>query len=338
MSPAGLPEIGHQLAGRAALTLVPTVQQLLLRHGALMVASKEDLKRILYEIREGAALTTREKKSWEVVFSLLTREGRLRLASPGVTGGVDEAVESLIRTGVEPGRPHVLSISAPHFTTYFAKEEQASVIINTNLEVTTLSALDATEAFVRVKSEASQDVITYGSSRERAWHELFSGLAAHAKRITIFDRFVFRTILERDRSGESEAEHLVWLLDHIDRVARAGTLVTIYGAVGYNGVHASAEQIAAAIANRWSGRSGNISSVELRVSSSSGLQHHDRHITFGDNLGFDAPSGFDRLKSAYVPAGGFSFSYKSKNVQIQALRDRESYTEQGHPSVVNVAI
>jgi hypothetical protein len=336
MSPQALIDIGQAVRGRSAVTLLESLQNMLLSHGCVYLASSADAMALLHMIKSSEGLSPQERVQWSTVFAQLKSHGRLRISSASSLLSIDDAPDALslkLRGG------ELSMIAIPRITTFdrlFPDTAGASVVVDNLLEVTTSDAASASSQYQSAQKSVASESFAAGLNRQTVWQELFSEPARLSKTVTVFDRYIFRLLSKRESNGDAAREHIQWFLESLDQVAPNNTAVFVYGSLGHSGISADAQAVASILSKRWTKRAGRISQVTLIASTAIKHQHHDRHVIFGDSMAFDLPGGLDRLGDTTIPAGGFSYSYKWRNAQLQVLRNRETETVARAPVIVNL--
>ncbi|MGO4300863.1 hypothetical protein [Leifsonia sp. RAF41] len=340
LSPGSLDDISERVAGEYSRGVQRLLIERLRSHGALVWASRRELTATLDLIRAGDGLTEGEKKEWSDLLIWLKQGGRVRLS----VDSDDCALESLTRwsPSVESsfaGRPIVAILSQRIFGRLFPDAQEGLVATSSDFEVATGAMAPFASPFARLQALADLEAYPPGTQREDIWQQLLAPLAARSKQVTIFDRYAFAELFRRRQSGSSEPEHLEWLLKKLDSHAPRGTVVKVFGSVGYghggSAVPQPPGQIAAALLQRMPTRLTRLAGVELHTLTGIHAHPHDRHISFGSTFGLELPSGLDRLAKTQI-SHTFSFGYKWREGQLQALRDREIAVALARPRVTSV--
>ncbi|WP_417503690.1 hypothetical protein [Microbacterium sp.] len=335
LSPNSVVDLGSLKQGSTAPALQATLAEWLQSHGAVLMSSKAEAQALIQTVKNGVDLTESERHRWRELLYWLQRGGRLTVAQPELT-----PLEDSRDLNDAPGslhRPYLAVVSNETFGHLHPDSDEGIVTYPGDLDIATSGAATLSPLFERAKLTANVDVYKPGRSREEVWNEVLRPLAIRTKQVTIFDPYVFSEMYRRDDVSDSSSEHLEWLLAKLNSTAPQGTMVKIFGwrkgtrsAVRPSG--ASPSQIAQLLRQRWSEAPNRVTGVELITLPAGQRFPHDRHIMFGDTTGLELPSGLDRLAQPTL-VQPFSFGYKSKNPQLEALRYRVT-TVQGLSAVV----
>lgn len=258
----------------------------------------------------------------------------MRIARPEYLA-LEEMTRAADAEAISEG-PFVGIVSDTAFDRLFPGNDEGLASVNDEVEIVTGGTLSRSARLDAAQSLAVREVYEKGRNRESIWTDLFRPLAMRSKRIVLFDRYAFAELHRRNAANNSLPEHLEWLLTKLDASAQQGALVKIFGSTGYGSggsqVPADPNITAELLSRRWRSRSGRLSGVELVTLPSISAFPHDRHAMFGDTTGLELPSGLDRLAKPFTN-NLFSYAYKWRNEQMQALRNRLTQVESSRPQV-----
>ena len=332
LSPEALVDIsansGNSFAARALWeSLVRTFRA----HGTLLVTSAGELDRFI-ALTKDPQLTVDERKRLAALIVQLRKENRLEAASPALEGPLDQVANTAALQALQGGEPLVVVLPRETFQKLSPDNLEGVARLANTLETAVGETLPLTETIQQFTKREDAQHYPINTPREQVWRELFSPLARRFNRVTILDRYLLTELTNRESRGGTwrDEEHLGWLLQKLDRESPEGTRVVIYTQLDdprdntYGPV--SAEGALDMIDRNWKrGSEGRINAIELYGVRWRPKQHpHNRHIRFGDALGYKLDEGLDRLAARQISYdSGFNYTYVWKGEQMRKLRADE---------------
>lgn len=334
LSPTSLADVSKAKLGPHGMALQRTMGDWLRSHGSIIFATARDASEFVRLVKTEGEFSEAERKEWSALLTWLRGGGRLGVAQPAYAGldGLTDA--AAVDAGI-PHRPFIAVVSHSVFDQLYPGNTDGWAPTAPDLDVTISATVSLTRLVSRTQAVAARESYAAGIDREAVWDELLRSLASQSKRVTLFDRYIFAKMCQRDGNGDATPEHLEWLLDKLSVHAPQGTFVKVYGATGYQTVPKDAAAVAHLLNARWTPTGNRLAGVELVTLKAPQWLPHDRHMTFGETMGLELPSGLDRLASPHLH-DTFSFGYKWRNEQLQSLRDRVSRVDHRHPVVTKV--
>ncbi|MCS5723468.1 hypothetical protein N1029_15825 [Herbiconiux sp. CPCC 203406] len=337
LSPRTLVEISAQLRGPSSKTLNHSLWNALRAHGSIVFATREDVSAVAALARD-ESLSPTEQRNWQAVLAQLRSEGRIRIANPALVCNIDAISTADQVKGLRGSLPLLAVFANETFRRLFPQDVEGVATSNAGFEAATGETASISSSIQHVEALAATERFARGTARNDVWSKLFLPLARTSKTVTIFDRYIFSELWKRHQSREPAAEHIEWFLTKLDAVAPKNTTVTIYGAADFDYQPRAIDSIAAVLGKRWSPkRTGRVVEVDLRALPRWGRgDPHNRHLRFGDMVGYELPEGMDRLQSPSLEIGeGFTFGYKWRPEQIASFRDREAAVDGARSRVSN---
>lgn len=326
ISPSVVTEISKSELGAYAAMVQEQLGSTLDRHGVLFQLSAHERQRLL-ELLKGDKLMPDEQKRWIELLVRLNKSGRFTTAAPSVIESWSDLTDDHKVSGLEQFAPILSLISGTDFKRLFPDDPSIHTV-NDTVEITTAASLSMSRQYAKLESLREDGAFRAGTCREDVWAALLKPLVQVSRHITIFDRFFYARIWERDDPFRGSPEHLIWLLERINDTIPAGGEVVLIGEAGKHPKRALAlpnnpQQILDYVGDAIREQFDRIGSIELNVYSGQAKMHHDRHIRFSTGHAIEIPPGFDRFAKPELYES-VSFTYRHSNNSIQELIARES--------------
>jgi len=328
LEPAALFDISVEHIAQAAAPLQRLVREAIQAYGYLVVSNSNELREFS-ELVKSSALSQQERQLWDGMLSELTKAKRVRVLRPELANELSVAASAsdLVAHAALAGES-VLVLSAEHFGSVFPTSADGASIIDARTTVSTPMVLTEVQPIDRARQLERTGNHPRGTTREQIWDDLFASPARKFSRVEIFDRYLFGELSDRDRrwNHRQPEEHLIWFLDKLDRSATSGMQVRLYGELGDRGIPARAEEMSDLLLNRWERRGTGISTIEVAGARWAGPERqHNRHVRFGESLGYMLFEGLDRLRSPTVDfSEGFSWGYRWAPLSVVEMVQRET--------------
>ena len=335
MHPESIVDICASRVGWDAAGLERDFQSLLRAHGRILLASRQEFGRLMEILKDPGLLSAGEQARWTALLGSLRTDGRMALLDPTAPEGIDEFGRlQHIENTVDHLRAAAV-ISRDSFAALAPEAVRGDTTTEGGLGVAIASAASDLAAFASAQAHSGRLTFSGGTARDDVWKALFAPVASHSRRVVVHDRYLLKALVNHHRSHDSSVEHLVWFLRRLDGAAQPGTRVKLYAAAELVGFCTNAAEVKEALDTRWPNRSGKLEAIELHLIDHARDQHHDRHIRFGESIGFDLPAGMDRLSKPSLDIdSGFSYHHLWSSGAIADLRNRETLTISKGPLVI----
>lgn len=335
LSPDALLDISAQKGGKFGSRLAwEALSEVLRSHGSLLLSSREEMARFI-DILRGTDLTVDEKKRLTALITKLKKENRIDTANPPLSGPLSRVQTSKDIEELHKMLPLIAVVPGDTFVRLFPENNEGLAHIRDGAEVTVGETVSQATQLQKLQELAQAQNFSSGTAREKVWDDLFASLAARFPRVSVLDRYVLTELVNRESRGTSAQfkapEHLVWFLSRLDYISPPGTRVTIYAqlenprADGYGPI--DADSALDLIDRHWAPlEDGRIETIEVcGVQWRAKTHPHNRHIRFGDSLGFKLDEGLDRLAHPTIAYdSGFSYSYAWRPEHVRKMREDES--------------
>lgn len=330
LTPDVVEETSRSRAKFQASALQAEVHGLLLKHGVLNFLSRDEAVAVLDSLSPDV-LEPKELKAWQELLVFLKSKNRLAAAQPPVLeGGIEkaESPEALQPLGVLS--PLVSVLGEDTYQRLFPFDDRGASKVGT-IELVVTGAVSQSEQVSELQKLREEGTVPKGTSRDDVFETLFAPLARVSEEISIFDRYLYTDV---GLTG-GDLEHLAWLLEKLDGVARPGATVKLYGARGIDGNYGERVPRDGKEA-RWMLEDGlltdfkRVGKVQAFLAQLPRDMHHDRHIRFSSGAGVELPSGFDRLGVARLRENmGFTFRHAQANLSELASREADVAMQRG---------
>ncbi len=334
LSPEALLDISAAKHGPFSTRLAwDALIEVLQSHGALLLTSGQEMRRIT-EIVKGKELTVDEKKRLMTLISKLKKENRIDFAEPPLEKGLANVSFPGEIEELQASLPLVAILPDEAFMRLFPKNTSGTAELDSDTEAVIGQTVSHSSVLKKMQEVIDSQNFPLKTSREKVWDELFGALASRSKRVTICDRYLLSELSRRDSFSTSaqshDPEHLVWFLSKLDSVSPPGTRVTLLTQLespknGEDGL-INADSVLDIIDRHWSpAKDGRLVQIEVYgVEWRSKLHPHNRHVRFGESLGYKLDEGLDRLATPSISyKAGFSYAYAWKQEQLKKLRADE---------------
>lgn len=323
VTPGVLAETSRSEARFAAPALRKEIQDLLLRHGVLRFASKEEATRWLDSLKLDE-LSPQETKEWQVLLLALNKQGRMVAESPALVENPEIAATADELEPLKALAPVLSIVGTETYQRVFPNAEVGVSKLAANAEVTVPGSISQSSLYENLTHLVESGRYPAGTGRTRVWESLFAPLASVSKEIVIFDKYLFGQL------DVTSDEHVNWLLAQLDATAPAGASVKLIGARGVPDSYGNERVPGNAADAEWllreylPGKFTNLRSVEAILAPSVRARdmHHDRHIRFSAGAAVELPAGFDRLGTPQL-RDTFSFTYRHLAGSLTELAGRE---------------
>lgn len=301
-------------------------------NGTLQFASRDDAKRFAASVRQSSALPDGVSQKLVAALVELGKLGRVDFGeSAGTTRplGTYQQVEAFKLAW--SGRVEVAVFDQSGAEALGVPDDDGVIEVSEDLEVARLFALSGTRAFSHLRFIADTGHVAFDSPRDAFWRDVLRPLARSSKVVTVVDQYLLGGLWYRsDRRPQSHRwspEHVVWLLENLDRTAPPGTQVELLTVVEDNDARSQKAEAAAQLVREFWNRShaGRLDRVRLSVAGTRRGFPHDRHIRFSSGAAITVDAGLDRLREPRIwDQSGMAWGYKWRKEALTPLRDREA--------------
>ena len=331
LEPTAFADLSAARLALAARQAQRTFAEAIRAHGFVVLHNTADRDAITAALRS-ETLSHDEKTRWRTLLAELIKLNRLEIGRPELEGNLSNVdSEAELASLADSSHDTLLVLQTDHFGSIFPRNSTGVETLNDHLAASVPILLSESPMFDKVRELEQMRRHPQGTARDEIWKGLFAPVARHSKKVAIFDHYLFNQLAWLDRERRSAVEHVVWLLDKLNREAPLGTNVKLYGGSGEGHVPESAEAIMRLIMSRWAPAGGNVVQLEViaaDLTSGRAKDLHDRHIRFGSAAGYLLHAGLDRLRSESVSsAEGFGWTYEWKSDAIDSMIAREQRLE-----------
>lgn len=316
----------------AASALHEALIQTLFAHGRLVFASNDDAKDFVRAIKGAAAMPPGARARWEALLVHLRNSHRVIVADPPSDESL-ATVDAIDRLRAGWGGQADVAIVAQALSAALGVPEDTGILSapGFNPDVAVAVTAPNAPALVRIVDQERNPFTAHGSLREDFWRNVLEPMATGSTEVTILDGYLFNRITESAHGrgrGSSVAEHICWLLEHLDSVMAGRSTVRLIGNASKLTTGDDAHDIAQTVHDRWSPlKVGRIARVEVHLGDpSKGRQRfpHDRHIRFSTGSAVKVPAGFDRLSDERIwDTSGMWWTYLWQTRALDGLRADE---------------
>lgn len=300
-------------------------------NGSLQFASRDDAKRFAASVRQSSALPDGVSQKLVAALVELGKLGRVDFGESAGTRPLAsyQQVEALKQEW--SGRVEVAVFDQSGAATLGIPDDEGVIEVSEDLEVARLFALSATRAFSHLRVVADTGHLVHDSPRDVFWRDVLRPLARSSKVVTVVDQYLLGGLWHRsDRRPNSyrwRPEHVVWLLENLDRTAPPGAQVELLTVVEDSDARSQKAEAAAQLVREFWNRShgGRLDRVRLSVVGTRRGFPHDRHIRFSSGAAITVDAGLDRLREPRIwDQSGMAWGYKWRKEALTPLRDREA--------------
>lgn len=334
LSPDALVDMSATKGGVFATRLAwDALAEALQSHGTLLLASEAEMARFI-EILKGVDLTVDEKKRLTAILTKLKKENRIDTAKVPLEAPLSQIASPQALDALKSAVPLVVVLPDGTFARLVPQNADGVVEVSDDAEASVGHTFSQAGVVKKMKERASLQNYPNGTPRERIWRELFAPLAARFPRVTVCDRYLMTELVNRETRGTSaqyrDPEHLTWLLDRLDATSPKGTRLVLYTQLDNPKFDKdgplTADDVLDMIDRHWSpAADGRLETIEVYgVPWRAKLHPHNRHIRFGESLGFKLDEGLDRLALPTVTyKSGFSYVYAWRGEHLRNMREDE---------------
>lgn len=300
-------------------------------NGSLQFASRDDAKRFATSVRQSCALPAGVGQKLVAALVELGKLGRVHFGESFDTKPLAsyQHVEALKQAW--SGKLEVAVFDQSGAEALGVPEDDGMIQVDEDLEVARLFALSGTRAFSNLRVVADTGHLPFDSPREAFWRDVLRPLARSSKVVTIIDQYLLGGLWHRNerrpQSYRWRPEHVVWLLENLDRTAPPGTQMELLTVVEDSDARSQKAEAAASLVREFWDRSrgGRLDRVRLSVVGTRRGFPHDRHIRFSSGAAITVDAGLDRLREPRIwDQSGMAWGYKWRKEALAPLRDREA--------------